>query len=51
MKVEFSLEEFAMVAQKLKGYILEHTGLGGSTYIAPIKWKCGLDAFRYFGMI
>ena len=49
--VDFSLEEFDMSSiisdptyQKIKEYVLEHTGLKvSSAYIAQIKRKCGLD--------
>ena len=58
MRVEFSLEDMDMsdfqkgaTYEQIKAYVLEHTGLKGSSlYISQIKRKCGLDVVQNYNL-
>ena len=58
VRVEFSLEDMDMSGfqkgatyEKIKAYVLEHTGLKvSSLYISQVKRKCGLDVGQSYNL-
>ena len=58
IRVEFSLEDMDMssfqkgaIYEQIKAYVLEHTGLKGSSlYISQVKTKCGLEVGQNYNL-